>query len=197
MKSIFITSLWRDGLWARTGDGNFGLIVEEITKQSFKTGPVPSERTALRFVMINLAHKAGADPRAVCHRMWPLFVNVLKVIDKIVFWTRPRVSMRGNVHPLDSWLIGCSVCPSPIGLIHDIKGSYCESLILKASSHTLVSHIRFETRMILLCGFLHFCRVNEYTNQEQSSRKSFPRRFLKKMKNLRFLALFCMDYFSS
>ena len=61
---------------------------------------------------------------------------------------------------------------------------------------TLLSHIRFETRMKLLCSFLHFCRVHEYTNQEPSSRKSFPRRFLKKMKNSRFLASFCIDYFS-
>ena len=57
----------------------------------------------------------------------------------------------------------------------------------------LLSHIRFETRMILLCGFLNFCRVHEYTNQGLSSRKSFPRRFLKKMKNSTFLASFCID----
>ena len=50
---------------------------------------------------------------------------------------------------------------------------------------TLLSHIRFETRMKLLCSFLHFCRVHEYTNQEPSSRKSFPRRFLKKIEKLK------------
>ena len=58
---------------------------------------------------------------------------------------------------------------------------------------TLLSHIRFETRMKLLCSFLHFCRVHEYTNQEPSSRKSFPRRLLKKMKTSRFLGLCCID----
>ena len=60
----------------------------------------------------------------------------------------------------------------------------------------LLSHTRFGTRMILLCGFLHFCRVHEYSYKEPSSRKSFLRRFLKKMKNSRFLAIFCIDYFS-
>ena len=38
--------------------------------------------------------------------------------------------------------------------------------------------------------------VNEHTNQEPTSRKSFLRRFLKKMNNSRFLGFFCLDNFS-
>ena len=60
----------------------------------------------------------------------------------------------------------------------------------------LLTHIRFETRMILLSGFLHFCRVYKYSNQKPLLWESFPRRFSKKMKNSRSFASFCIDYFS-
>ena len=62
-----------------------------------------------------------------------------------------------------------------LGVLHDI-------IHLKNNNHdALLSHIRFRTRMTLLCGFLHFCVSYGYTNQEPSSIKSFPRRFLIKI----------------
>ena len=80
LKSVLFVSLWRDGVWARAADGSYGFLLQEVRKQSFKNGPVPSERSALRFFVINLTHKAGGgDAKAVCNRMWAPFVNILKV----------------------------------------------------------------------------------------------------------------------
>ena len=50
----------------------------------------------------------------------------------------------------------------------EIKITSCirETSVAGSQYRSLVSHIKFETRMILLCSFLHFCRVHKYRNQQ-------------------------------
>ena len=77
---MFFASLWRDGLWARSGDGTCGLYLERVDKESFKTGPVPSDRVALRLFLVDLNAKSG-DAQSICNKMWPVFITILKVIN--------------------------------------------------------------------------------------------------------------------
>ena len=81
IKSVYYVSLWRDGVWARTGDNSAGLFAQQVYKDSFKQGPVPPERRALRFHMVDLSpHKGGAtDSVQTCKKMWTTFATVLKV----------------------------------------------------------------------------------------------------------------------
>ena len=93
LKSVLFVSLWKDGLWARSGDGSCGLLVQSVTKESFKVGPAPSERMALRLFCVDLKAgagggggggvggkpSAGGDAQSVCNRLWTYFVTILKV----------------------------------------------------------------------------------------------------------------------
>ena len=61
---------------------------------------------------------------------------------------------------------------------------------------TAVSHKILDKNDITMQFFAFLHLGNEYTNQEPLCRKSLPSRFLKKIKNSRFFALFCRDNFS-
>jgi len=87
LKSVYFVSLWRDGVWARTSDHSAGLLVQQVFKDSLKTGPVPSERRALRFSMVDLSNKAGAaDSVQTCNKMWTTFASILKEAETILVW---------------------------------------------------------------------------------------------------------------
>lgn len=85
LRSVFFSSLWKDGLWARSGDGTCGLYLERIFKESFKTGPAPSDRAALRFFFVDLSH-AKSDAHSICNKLWTTFVTILKETENIFLW---------------------------------------------------------------------------------------------------------------
>ena len=60
----------------------------------------------------------------------------------------------------------------------------------------LLSDRGFETGMISLWVFSHFCVGHGYTNQELSSGKSSLERFLKKSEKFIIFSLFCMKNFA-